>query len=101
LFISVVKVSLSLFNVALSAKIRRSKMNINKLITTPTKHFESPKEILTTDRLSHKQKKIALENWKQQCVHMQETTAEGMQAKNSDENKISQLKAVNQAIKEL
>ena len=71
-------------------------MSIDELITSPSKYFETPDKILYADQLTVEQKEIALKNWKQQCIHDQESTAEGMEPKNNNGNEI--LKLVNHSL---
>ncbi len=68
-------------------------MNIEKLVSQPSQNYEVPDQILVDSHLEIDQKIKALENWKQQCSHLQESSGEGME--NGSEN---QLQAVSKAL---
>jgi hypothetical protein len=52
-------------------------MNVENLISQPSKNYQTPHQILDDNKLEMDQKIKALENWKQECVHLQEGAAEG------------------------
>lgn len=58
-------------------------LKLNEFIKQPNKYFSSPKEILKSKELSHKQKKAILMSWKSQCVSLSTSTFEGMISDNT------------------
>lgn len=54
-------------------------MNSENIISMPERFFSTPNELLITEILTKKEKVKALENWKQSCIHKQESTEEGME----------------------
>ena len=76
-------------------------MSHEELISNPAKYFENPEKILYADQLSKEQKKIALENWKQQYTHIQNSTSEGMEKAHSTQSSQLSLKDLNFAIEKL
>jgi hypothetical protein len=71
-------------------------MNIDRTISQPSDFYDSPGAILKDEHLSRKDKIKALENWKQTCMHLQESAAEGMDGANKTENE--DLKLISEAL---
>ena len=72
-------------------------MNLEMLISQPSKYFQHPDEVLKTTELSQRQKIEALKNWKQFCVQLQRSVAEGMVGSNQE----NQLQDVSNALDQL
>ena len=72
-------------------------MNLSERISTPSKFFSTPSELVKNVKLSKEQKIKALENWKNSLVQRYEGEEEGMTyiSKKTDINK------VNKALEEL
>jgi len=70
----------------------------SKLISQPSMFFDSPKDILINLSLDREEKKKALENWKQSCIHLHKTTAEGMSGAGDD---LDTLRNVSNALEKL
>jgi hypothetical protein len=60
-------------------------MNSEQIISQPSKNYQTPYELLEDNRLEVSQIIKALENWKQECVHLQEGAAEGFGEEASNE----------------
>lgn len=71
-------------------------MNAENIISKPSKFFSNPTDLLRTEILTKKEKIQALENWKQSCIHEQESTGEGMEGNSS-----SRLQDVSNALNKL
>lgn len=54
-----------------SGKLREAKQN-------PAAMFAKPQDVLTTNDLSHDEKRAILEQWKQDSMQLQQATAENM-----------------------
>lgn len=72
-------------------------MKMNDIISRPSEFYTKPSEILHAQALDDNQKMKALENWKQTCIQLQESTAEGMSGRSQAE----ELRLVSEAIREL
>lgn len=76
---------------------KESSMNISKIISQPSVCFNSPDDILRTDKLNNKEKLKALQNWKNACIQLQESTSEGMTGGAQDE----ELEMVSETLRKL
>ena len=61
-------------------------MNKVTEINQPSSTYNCPKDIVLDIHLNFKQKKRALNNWKQMCIQLQESENEGMQGNNHTED---------------
>lgn len=68
-------------------------MNIEEALLKPNEVFSHPRDVLKDESLTNEKKKKILENWKQYCTHLQESTGEGM----SSASKVD-LSEVNKAL---